>query len=310
MLIRKLTTLALLTLFGWMLTSLTASSALAQDDEPAGGLEIAKLTGKLEAILGNQLKLVGEDETPSVVVIGDNTIFQYVGTAEPSVLAPGLLVRFIAELDPSGTPQAPLAELEIFRPLRGQRLSLAVRQSQTPGIYPVEEDDAAEAAANQRNPKAAPANTPPATTRQPANNPANNRAAARQTPNNLASAVKRYQIVGVVRAIQGDRMQVLAGNQPLIFQAAPEVTVTVSAGDPSYCQPGDEVIVNALKLPNGIMQAESIHVTGAKPLGAIDPKALARNQRNNPRAKLDKDEKDDPRGKLEDDKAEQAKEKR
>ncbi len=277
MLRQKLPTLTLVALFGCVLTSLVDSRSLAQDDV-AGGLEIAKLTGKLEAIAGNQLKLTAEDQTPNVVLMNDNTSFRYTGTAEPSVLAPGLMVRFTAELDMAGTPQAPLAELEIFRPLLGQRLSLEARQSQTPGIYPLDDDDAQ-------------AKTPPANRQG-----ANRGAAGRPTPSTPASAVRAYQVVGLVRAIQGDRMQVVAGHQPLIFQAASEVKVTVSAGDPSYCQPGDDVSINALKMPNGMLQAESIHVTGAKALGAIDAKALARNNRKQPRGKLD-DKADKPKEK-------------
>lgn len=275
MLIQKLPTVALVALTGWALTSASDSRSFAQDDA-AGGLEIAKLTGTLEAIVGNQLKILTEDQTPSVVLMVDNTSFRYTGTAEPSVLSPGLMVRFTAELDLAGTPQAPLDELEIFRPVRGQRLSLEVRQSQTPGIYEIADDDAAEAIAQ-------PERTPPPAKRQPAKRGA----AARPATSAPGATVQTYQVVGVVRAIQGDRMQVIAGNQPLIFQAAPEVKITVAAGDPTYCQPGDEVSINALKLPNGILQAESIHVTGTKPLGAIDPKTLSRNNRNNPRGKLD-----------------------
>lgn len=299
MLLRKLPALVLVALFGWTLTGLTISHCIAQDDS-AGGLEIVNLTGKLEAIVGNQLKLTTEDQTSSVVLVGDNTSFRYTGTAEPSVLAPGQMVRFTAELDLAGTPQAPLAELEIFRPLRGQRLPLEVRQSQTPGIYLLDaadeaaDDEAADAGRKQDKAKDAPEQTPPPATRQQANRAAANRAATRPGTTTPGAAVQDYQVVGVVRAIQGARMQVVAGNQPLIFQAAPEVTVTVAAGDPTFCQPGDEVNVNALKLPNGILQAESIQVTGAKPLGAIEPKALARNQRNNPRAKLD-DKADKPK---------------
>src|SRR5690606_28409180 len=127
------------------------------------------------------------------------------------------------------------------------------------------------------------AQAPPAKPTAPAARQAANRSAAVKPTAPLAgAAAQAYQVVGVVRGIQGDRMQVLAGNQPLIVQAAQEVTVTVSAGDPTYCQPGDEVHINAFKLPNGILQAESIQVTGAKPLGAVDPKTLARNNRNNP----------------------------
>src|SRR5690606_14308790 len=120
--------------------------------------------GQLEAIVGNQLKMVGEDKTASLVLIGDDSTFSYSGTADPAVLAPGLMVRFTADFDLTGKPQAPLAELEIFRPLHGRRLPLEVQQSQTPGIYPVDPQGPASAA-----PKRSTAKVPLAKKAQPAN---------------------------------------------------------------------------------------------------------------------------------------------
>ncbi len=274
----KLTCMGLLSL---ACTSLTDSRSVAQEDN-AAGLEIVNLTGQLEAIVGNQLKITGKDKTSSLVLIGDESTFSYSGTASPAVLTPGLMVRFTADFDLAGNPQAPLADLEIFRPLQGRRLSLEVRQSQTPGIYPVDQQQPTGAASKKTTTKAPPANKAPqgSKAKQPAN------AAGNPAANNIApAAVQTFQVVGVLRAIQGDRLQVVAGNRPLILQASPELKITVSAGDPSFCQPGDEVKLNALKLPNGIIQADTILVTGAKPLGVVDPKTLARNTRDKPKDK-------------------------
>jgi hypothetical protein len=262
--------LALIGLIGWAFTSLTDSRSAAQDND-VGGLEIVNLSGQLEAIVGNQLKMVGKDKTANLVLIGDDTTFIYTGTADPSVLAPGLMVRFTADFDQAGTPQAPLAELEIFRPLQGRRLSLEVRQSQTPGVYPVDVQAQAGAAPKNAKAKVAPGDKPAQRNKAQAADPTANNAAT--------AAIQTFQVVGMLRAIQGDRLQVFARNQPLILQASPELKITVSAGDPTFCLPGDEVKLNALKHPNGLIQADTIQVTAAKPLGAIDATALARNKR-------------------------------
>lgn len=282
----KLTLVGLLSL---AFNSLTDSRSSAQDNN-AAGLEIVNLTGQLEAIVGNQLKIVGEDKTANFVLIGNDSTFTYSGTADPAVLTPGLMVRFTADFDLAGKPQAPLAELEIFRPMRGRRLPLEVQQSQTPGVYPVDPQGPASAAAKRSTAKEPPANKAlPENKAQPdskAKPPTS--AADKQAANKVASAaVQTFQVVGMLRAIQGGHLQIQAGNQPLILQASPDLKITVSSGDPTFCQPGDEVKLNALKLPNGVIQADTIIVTGAKPLGVVDPKAFVRNNRTNGRDKPD-----------------------
>ncbi|MEO8271251.1 MAG: hypothetical protein ABI557_16130 [Aureliella sp.] len=273
----EMTCIGLLSL---ILNSLTDSRSTAQDSD-AGGLEIVNLTGQLEAIVGNQLKIVGDDKSANLILIGDESTFSYSGTADPSVLSPGLLVRFTADFDLAGSPQAPLAELEIFRPVQGRRLPLEVRQSQTPGVYPVDPPGPADAA-----PKNGVVKAPPANKSQQGNKAKPPVAADNQTANNAApAAVQTFRVVGILRAVQGDRLQVVAGNQPLILQASPEMKITVSAGDATFCQPGDQVKLNALKLPNGIIQADTIIVTGAKPIGSVDPKDIARNNRADNRDK-------------------------
>ncbi len=271
-----------------ILFSLTDSRASAQDNG-AAGLEIVNLTGRLEAIVGNQLKLVGDDKTASVVLIGDDSTFNYSGTADPAVLAPGLLVRFVADFDYAGKPQAPLTELEIFRPMHGRRLPLEVQQRQTPGIYPIDPQGPASEAPKRNAKKTSPANNvrPEDKARSGseekksadlADKPAANQATQPTSPD----AVQAFQVVGMVRAVQGDHLQILAGNRPLILQTSSDLKITVASGDATFCQPGDEVKLSALKLPNGIIQADTIIVTGAKPLGVVDPRALARGNRNKP----------------------------
>ncbi len=250
-----------------VMSSLTSPLCLAQDSGQ-GGLEIVEIEGQLEGILGYQMKLVGQDKQPIAILMGDETHFNYSGTADPAVLAPELMVRFTAAFDQAGTPQTPLAALEIFRPVRGRRLPLDVQRSQTPGVYPIEEQNKKEAAAGKKPAK---------------NNPQPQ--APKTPPTATGAAIQNYQVVGMLAAVQGDQIRIAAGNFPLMLQLDPAIKITVTAADATFCQPGDAVKLNGLKSPQGVIQAESIHVTGAKPLGAIDPKASDRNQRNNKRGK-------------------------
>ncbi len=235
--------------FGGMclsLISLPATLACAQDDG-GGGLEIVELTGKLEAIVGNRVKIKTDDGKETIITLATDTIFKYSGTAEASILSPGLMVRFTAAFDPSGNPQTTLKELEIFRPAKVKRMTREVMQSQTPGIYPVGEKG------NASQPEKA-------KTKEP----------APQVSKTVVGGAQTFDIVGQVGGIQADRIQIRAGNRPLMLQMDPALAITVSSGDAMFCQPGDEVKLTGLKNPAGLVQAETVEVKGAKPLGAID----------------------------------------
>ncbi len=198
--------------------------------QEAGGLEIAKVTGKLEAAVGYQMKLKADDNQDYMAVINPQlTNVKYVGTADVKFLQPGLLIRFTAAFDKSGNAEAPLSELEIFTPVRQRRMTPELLQSQTPGIYPA--DDAQEG--------------PPA-----------------------AAGFQRYRIVGKLAGMQADKIQVMTGARPLIVKLDPAVSISVTSGDTSFCQPGDEVQVSGLTNPAQAnwIQAESLSITGAKPL--------------------------------------------
>ncbi len=304
--------LVCMVLAGLTFSSLTGSRAGAQD-AIGNGLEKVDLSGKLEMIVGNQIKFKAEDGQESVVLVGEDTTFSYIGTAEPAALTPGLMVRFTAPFDAAGTPQAPLAELEIFRPARERRMSLEMRQSQTPGIYPAIEKDKVEptsgkgAASNKPATKTTPAAKPGTVNaaRETAakgnsakedTTKGRNAKANRAEPVQSAGGVQDYLVVGMLRAVQGDKLQIFAGNRPVIVQAEAGVKINVSAGDPLFCQPGDEIKLTGLKSPEGLIQAEAIEVTGAKPLGSVDEKAHARNSRTKQSGKSDEKQTTDKQG--------------
>ena len=226
-----------------VLFSLLAALPLFGQD--AGGLEIAQVSGKLEAIAGYQIKLKSEEGKEIFAIINpQKTNFTYAGTAESKFLMPGLFIRFTALFDQSGQAQSALEELEIFTPVQKRRMTNEFMRDQTPGIYPLPEKDEV----------AAP-----------------------------TADVLRCRIVGKIAAIQADHLQIAAGSRPLLVQLAPDVVIKVSAGDTTFCREGDQVEVSGLRnaAQENYVQAETITITGATPLAPIEQKTRGlRNQRD------------------------------
>ncbi len=227
----------------WLL--LGALAAQAQD----GGLEIAEVSGKLQATLGYQMKFASEDGTEYMAVVNpQETSFRYEGTADIKFLTPGLLLRFTAAFDKAGNVQTPIKEIEVFNPVRQRRMKLEQMQDQTPGIYPIANKDAAPAA---------------------------------------PAGFQDYRIVGKLAGIQGEKMQLAAGNRPLMVSFAPDLVIHLTSTESNFCAEGDEIKVTGLKFPAQAnwIQAESILVTGAKPLAPPEKKARAsRNSKRDPKS--------------------------
>ena len=226
------------------LFSLTAAMAVAQD-AGANGLELVELSGKLEAITGNALKIKTEDNQEHMVMVAAQTGFSYSGTADLKFLTPGLFVRFVAAFDNNAVAQAPLTKLEIFRPAKARRMSAEVLRSQTPGIYPVTDDKPGK----EDKVAAAPAGS------------------------------QNYQIVGQLRGFQTNKIQVAAGQRPIMVELSPELVISVASGDPYFCQAGDQVEISGLKNSSGLIQADTVQVKGSAPLGPGESKATGRNSR-------------------------------
>ncbi|MCA9191481.1 MAG: hypothetical protein KDB03_06960 [Planctomycetales bacterium] len=278
----------------------------------AGGLEVAEFSGKLAAMVGNQIKVTTEDKKDCLVNIGSDTTTQFQGTADKSFLMPGLLVRFDGKFDMQGVPQAPIEAIEIFTPIMSRRLSPQVILNQTPGIYTAEQVAAAKEGdrGGKNNTRQAPnRNTPPPTKTntpaQPNNNAnvrTNDRNASRtrnsgpeknnQTP--AASGVQDFRIVGQVGAVQDNKLQVVAGNRPLIVMLSEKAKITVSTTDTQFVGVGDAVSVSGLRdaAQPQYVEAQSITITAAKPLGASEAKDASRNSKARGTADKDKHDKE------------------
>ncbi len=261
------------------------TNATAQE---AGGLEIAKVKGKLQSIAGFQIKLTTEDKKDLLAVINpQKTNFSYVGKAEPQFLMPGLMVRFTGAFDAAGRPNAPIKELEIFTPAQKRRMTAEYMQNQTAGVYPVDEADAKkEASDTGKKPGNANAKKPAGVKKQPTEKDAKAKTEKKQDTAPLPAGFENYRVVGKVAAIQGNMIRVAAGNLPITVQLEPDATITVASGDTTFCMEGDQVEITGLRnsAQENVVQAETVIITGAKPLGAANQqqqkKPAGRNRRD------------------------------
>ncbi len=228
-----------------------------------GGLEIAEAEGNLAAVVGDRIKIVGENDQETILVMDRETSLRYRAAADPTFVRPGLLVRFTAMFNPqTGVPSSQVTALEIFRPIRARRMTRQLLESQTPGIYPV----AAQGGAGQE----AGAREEP-----PGRNPT---ARGRRTAALQPGAAQPFRIVGQIRGVRGNRLQVVAGPRAVVVEVAPDAKITVAAGDLTFAAPGDKVVATGLAVSgqSQVIQAQEIVVTAAQTLGAGAPKDVGR----------------------------------
>ncbi|QDV28012.1 hypothetical protein [Aureliella helgolandensis] len=209
-----------------------------------GGLDAVQVSGTLQAISGNQVKIEDEQSHQSFGVLGNETQVTYLGEADKSVLQPGVFVRFTAPFDAAGKPQAELQEIEIFQATQRRRMSRQERQDQMPGIYPVEEPEA-----NQ--------------SRQPAKK-------APDPASERSPAIKTVRVVGQLKFAKQGKLQVMVGARSIVVTLAEDGIVKVASSDLSLAVQGDAVEISGLRnaaQPDWI-QVQKMTVTGVQPLGA------------------------------------------
>ncbi|HAC92477.1 MAG TPA: hypothetical protein DCF63_17885 [Planctomycetaceae bacterium] len=256
-----------------------ACPVLAQLD--GNGLNSVELKGSLLGMHGYQLKVKGDDQQDYAVILDQASgTFRYEGKASPQFLSSGMMVRFTAQFDQAGNPQAALKQIEIFTPRKDRLMMEEELRAQTAGIYPV----IAEAQQDGSDPAPAPnadgnpsqlqnkakarrdkAGRQPGKQAQPQDNPLKGL---------TAGSVQEFRVVGRIANMQGDKIQVLAGLQSLILQLDSEIQIHVAGSDATFCAAGDSVLVHGLSRaaqPN-LIKAQSIVVTGAEPLSLPEKK--------------------------------------
>lgn len=266
--------------FAGLAVLLQMGGVQAQDAGKAvGGLQIAQVSGTMQAMQLNQIKIVAEDKKEYFAVVSPQTSLNYKGTAEHDFLMPGLLVRFTAELNQSGQVQTPVAELEVFTISQIRRMSQEQMREQTPGVYQVGGE-----VGNAKKPSDKPKDKTPSKT-----NAASSKGGA-----------QAYRVVGQIAGMKEGKMLVQAGAVQVQMELDPKAAVKVTAHDTAFCQVGDQVKVSGLRTAgqDQYIQSESLEIVGSKPLGPAEGKA-AKNSKNtkgskgkNPKAGSDKDKDD------------------
>lgn len=233
-----------------------------------GGLEIASATGVLSAMAGNQIKITTESKEEYFVVLSKDSTLRYQGSADKKFLMPGLFVRFSTVLNQNGIAQTPLSNIEVFTPSSNRHLNPDQLREQTPGVY----QEGGEVGKVQ--PKAAPVK--PAAKDPAATKPA-------RTPRGAGAIgdVGSFRVVGQLAGGQGNKLMVMAGTMRLQIELADDAKIGVSGTDLMFCQQGDTVKVSGLRVAGQEkwIQAESVQITGSKPLGPEEGKA-AKGSRN------------------------------
>ncbi len=225
-----------------------------------GGLQIAQVSGTIQAMAQNQIKVVTEDKKEYLVLVTDQTSVQFQGTADPEFLMPGLLVRFTADLTQTGLVQSPVSELEVFTYSQSRRMTPEQMRDQTAGVYQVGEA----ANANKAGAKESPKRT------QPKQTAASN------------SSGQSYRVVGQVVGVQAGKTFVQAGPVRVQFELDPKATINVRSRDMTFFQTGDQVKVSGLRNASQeqYIQSESVEVVGAKPLGPAEGKIGAKTAKS------------------------------
>lgn len=185
---------------------LQASSAVGQN---AGGLEIASVEGTMDGVYGDRVELKTESGDKYVAVLGRKSSVRFSGIADKKFLRPGLMIRFEADFNvKEATATQPVTKIEIFRPVTKGRLSQEQRRDQTPGVYPATNKDT--------QPQGRNANT---------RSQQSGRISNRQSRSQPAANASRFRVVGQIRGIQADKVQVVAGRMPLMIQLANEMEI-------------------------------------------------------------------------------------
>lgn len=112
---------------------------------------------------------------------------------------------------------------------------------------------------------------------------------------NNSGAVQTFKIVGTIRAFQNKKFQIVAG-RPLMVDLAEGATITVKAGDTTFCAPGDKIKITGLRNPNqpNFVQLQSVEIEGEKPLGKMPSTRRSRTNRREDPKKTPEDSKTKP----------------
>ncbi len=221
--------------------------------QPGGIREVINIKGALEGARGNILTVKSDDGKSYMVRLPEDIeAVRYKGSGVPTMLQPGLMIRFEGMFDPStGRTTVPVSQLEVFNPMKPKHAQQKDIMEITPGIYPVDSGNAAAGAGaglfadpNEKRPR---------TKAQPQS--------------------ASFKVIGQVAGISKKGVNVNAGRM-LQIEVLPTTQIAVSDYGLRFAQPGDPIQVDGFYFPPNETQvlAQRITVTGANPLGVPQEK--------------------------------------
>lgn len=250
-------------------------AVVAQNQAPQNDLTVIEMKGKFEEWKSNLLQVTdGSGKKKSIQMPNEVQQVSYRGTAKLDWIQIGMYVRLTAELDAQMQPRMPASEVELFRPMQNmRRVNEEEMKRNIPGVYPAGVGKGTNLLEQKKTP--------------------------------AATEAQKFDIVGMIQAKDAENLLILAGNQRIKIQVNAKTKVNVFLNGLDLVKNGDAIQVNGLYSPQSpdLIMAQSIAVTGAKPLapeenlgetGSTKTNKNAKNSKTPTKgSKKDKDNKDE-----------------
>jgi hypothetical protein len=229
--------------FVLLFVTLLAGTSEAQDRRnAANGPKAAPLhgSGTLVAARPGLLQVTAKDGAPWLLQVkAEPQKIHVSGTAHPNLLAPGMFVRFSAELNKKGEAVAPVDSLTVFTPRPEMGVGIALESSLDRGAFQFGEVE-----------------TPADTTETP-----------------------KYLVAGRIVKRKNNDLAVSDGRNTVKMSLAEKVEIKVDlTGDYRMIRPGDKVEYRGKYYQNGQGVVTDLKITGATPFGAPPEPATPRDQ--------------------------------
>lgn len=226
-----------------LLVMLIASTGAAQGRRnTANGPKAAPLhgNGTLVAARPGLLQVTDKDGAPWLLQVkAEPQRIHVSGTAHPNLLAPGMFVRFSAELNKKGEAVAPVDSLTLFTPRPEMAVGIALESALDRGAFQFGE-----------------VKTPAETTESP-----------------------KYLVAGRILKRKNNDLAVSDGRSTVKLSLAETVEIKVDlTGDYRMIRPGDKVEYRGKYYQNGQGMVTDLKIIGATPFGAPPESATERGK--------------------------------
>ncbi len=225
--------------------------------KPNGPVENVQAKGKIRAIQGDVIQVANEEAKQQWLVRMPREAagIHVCGTARPTFLQPGLMVRFSGQFDSKGNPQAPIEKLEVFAPK-------AVKEGQLPdpqqfGVFP-------EAAFDGQLFQDAPA--------------------AGQPKADAKAEIGSFVVSGQLQGFRKGEIFVAAGQALVRAALSDKAEISVDVPDYRWVRVGDEIEASGWSYPHLKTHVVATRVTirASQPLGLVPEEKPAKSPGGKP----------------------------